>query len=92
MLPVPLAVTFNVPPLGETTVLLLDKQHKVLFNQALRAPERQDFDEVRKAIDKLLGPSPVPFPRRNNVRWPWWWNGPSVGSRGCGECESATTA
>ena len=25
-------------------------------------PERQDFDEVRKAIDKLLGPSPVPFP------------------------------
>lgn len=44
------------------TVVLLDKQHKVVFNQARRAPERQDFDEVRKAIDKLLGPSPVPFP------------------------------
>lgn len=44
------------------TVLLLDKQHKVLFNQTRRAPDRQDFDEVRQAIDKLLGPSPVPFP------------------------------
>lgn len=44
------------------TVLLLDKRHKVLLNLARRAPDRQDFDEVRKAIDKLLGPSPVPFP------------------------------
>jgi hypothetical protein len=32
------------------------------MNMARRAPERQDFDEVRKAIDKLLGPSPVAFP------------------------------
>lgn len=44
------------------TVLLLDKQHKVLFNQTRRAPDRQDFEPVRQAIDKLLGPSPVPFP------------------------------
>jgi len=44
------------------TVLLLDKQHKVLLNQARRAPDRQDFAEVREAIDKLLGPSPVAFP------------------------------
>jgi hypothetical protein len=53
---------YNLSDEAQTTVLLLDKQHKVLFNQARRAPERQDFDEVRKAIDKLLGPSPVPFP------------------------------
>ena len=26
------------------------------------AADRQDFDEARKAIDKLLGPSPVAFP------------------------------
>jgi hypothetical protein len=45
----------------EMTVLLVDKQRKVLFNVARRAPERQDFADVRKAIDKLLGPSPVPF-------------------------------
>lgn len=44
------------------TVLLLDKEHKVLFNQAKRGPERGDFDEARQAIDKLLGPSPVAFP------------------------------
>ena len=53
---------YNLSDEAQTTVLLIDKQHKVLFNQARRAPERQDFDEVRKAIDKLLGPSPVPFP------------------------------
>lgn len=46
----------------ELTVLLLDKEHKVLHNLSRRAPERQDFEDVRKAIDKLLGPSPVPFP------------------------------
>lgn len=46
----------------EMTVLLLDKEHKVLHNLSRRAPEKQDFDDVRKAIDKLLGPSPVPFP------------------------------
>lgn len=46
---------------AEMTVLLLDKEHKVLANVARRAPERQDFAELRKAIDKLLGPSPVPF-------------------------------
>lgn len=47
---------------AQMTVLLIDKEHKVLLNMARRAPERQDFDEVRKAIDKLLGPSPVAFP------------------------------
>ena len=46
---------------AEMTVLLLDKEHKVVSNTARRAPERQDFAEVRTAIDKLLGPSPVPF-------------------------------
>jgi len=44
------------------TVLLLDKEHKVVMNVARRAPDRQDFDGIRKSIDKLLGPSPVPFP------------------------------
>ncbi len=43
------------------TVLLLDKEHKVLHNTARQAPERQDFEAIREAIDKLLGPSPVPF-------------------------------
>lgn len=43
------------------TVLLLDKEHKVLHNTARQAPERQDFKAVREAIDKLLGPSPVTF-------------------------------
>ena len=47
---------------AQMTVLLIDKEHKVLMNMARRAPERQDFDDVRKAIDKLLGPSPVAFP------------------------------
>jgi hypothetical protein len=47
---------------AQMTVLLLDKQHKVLLNVARRAPDRADFDEIRKGIDKLLGPSPVPFP------------------------------
>lgn len=53
---------YNLSDDVEMTVLLVDKQRKVLFNVARRAPERQDFDDVRKAIDKLLGPSPVPFP------------------------------
>jgi hypothetical protein len=53
---------YNLSDEAQMTVLLLDKEHKVLFNQARRAPERQDFDEVRQAIDKLLGPSPAPFP------------------------------
>ena len=53
---------YNLSDEVQTTVLLLDQQHKVLFNQARRAPERRDFDEIRKAIDNLLGPSPVPFP------------------------------
>jgi hypothetical protein len=44
------------------TVLLLDKEHKVSLNAARRGPDRRDFDEIRKGIDKLLGPSPVPFP------------------------------
>lgn len=43
------------------TVLLLDKEHKVLHNTARSGPDRQDFKPVREAIDKLLGPSPVPF-------------------------------
>jgi hypothetical protein len=47
---------------AEMTVLLVNKDRKVVYNMARRAPERQDFDEVRKAIDRLLGPSPVPFP------------------------------
>lgn len=47
---------------AQMTVLLLDKEHKVALNVARRNPERQDFDGIRKGIDKLLGPSPVPFP------------------------------
>jgi hypothetical protein len=47
---------------AQMTVLLVDKQHKVLMNLARRSPDRQDFDGVRKSIDKLLGPSPVSFP------------------------------
>lgn len=43
------------------TVLLLDKEHKVVHNTARTGPDRQDFKPVREAIDKLLGPSPVPF-------------------------------
>jgi len=46
----------------QMTILLLDKEHKVLHNIARRAPEQQDFNGLREAIDKLLGPSPVPFP------------------------------
>ena len=53
---------YNLHEEAKMTVLLIDKQHKVLMNQVRRAPNRQDFDEVRKEIDKLLGPSPVPFP------------------------------
>ncbi len=55
---------YNLSDDVEMTVVLVDKQRKVLFNVARRAPERQDFDDVRKAIDKLLGPSPVPFPEK----------------------------
>jgi hypothetical protein len=44
------------------TILLIDKERKVVMNVARRAPERQDFDDIRRSIDKLLGPSPVPFP------------------------------
>lgn len=47
---------------AQMTVLLLDKNHKVSLNVARRAPDRKDFDEIRKGIDKLIGPSPVPFP------------------------------
>jgi hypothetical protein len=47
---------------AQMTILLIDKEHKVLLNMARRAPDRQDFDDARKAIDKLLGPSPVAFP------------------------------
>lgn len=46
----------------EMTILLLDKEHKVLHNIARRAPEKQDFKPLREAIDKLLGPPPVAFP------------------------------
>ncbi|MBI3863986.1 MAG: hypothetical protein HY290_19045 [Planctomycetia bacterium] len=53
---------YNLSEEAQMTVLLVDKEHKVLMNMARRAPDRQDFDEVRKSIDKLLGPSPVPFP------------------------------
>ncbi|MFN0053683.1 MAG: hypothetical protein ACKV0T_16000 [Planctomycetales bacterium] len=47
---------------AQMTVVLLDKEHKVAFNLPRRAPERRDFDAIREGIDKLLGPSPVPFP------------------------------
>lgn len=47
---------------AQMTVLLLDKEHKVTLNVARRAPDRKDFDEIRIGIDKLVGPSPVPFP------------------------------
>jgi hypothetical protein len=47
---------------AQMTVLLLDKEHTVRFNAAYRSADRSDFDGVRKAIDRLLGPSPVPFP------------------------------
>lgn len=53
---------YNLNEDAQMTILLADKEHKVLLNMARRAPDRQDFDEVRKSIDKLLGPSPVPFP------------------------------
>ncbi|MGE5195170.1 MAG: hypothetical protein ACM3U2_21975 [Deltaproteobacteria bacterium] len=53
---------YNLSDEAEMTVLLVNKERKVVYNMARRAPERQDFGEVRKAIDKLLGPSPVPFP------------------------------
>ena len=53
---------YNLSDEAQMTVLLVDKQREVLFNLVRRAPDRQDFDDVRKAIDKLLGPSPVPFP------------------------------
>ena len=53
---------YNLSDEAEMTVLLVNKERKVVYNAARRAPERQDFDDVRKAIDKLLGPSPVPFP------------------------------
>lgn len=55
---------YNLSDDVEMTVLLVDKKRKVLFNVARRAPERQDFNDVRQAIDKLLGPSPVPFPEK----------------------------
>lgn len=47
---------------AEVTVLLLDKQHKVVHNLARRTADPRDFALVRKEIDKMLGPSPVPFP------------------------------
>jgi hypothetical protein len=53
---------YNLSDEAEMTVLLVNKERKVVYNLSRRAPERQDFDEVRKAIDKLIGPSPVPFP------------------------------
>ncbi len=53
---------YNLSDEAEMTVLLINKERRVIYNLARRAPERQDFDDVRKAIDKLLGPSPVPFP------------------------------
>lgn len=49
---------------AQMTVLLLDQEHKVRFNAARRAPDRSDFDKIRKEIDRLLGPSPVPFPEQ----------------------------
>jgi hypothetical protein len=52
---------YNLSDEAEMTVLLINKERKVVYNVARRAPERQDFDDIRKAIDKLLGPSPVPF-------------------------------
>jgi hypothetical protein len=53
---------YNLHEDAKITVLLVDRKHKVVFNQARRAPDRQDFQETRDAIDKLLGPSPVAFP------------------------------
>lgn len=47
---------------AQTTVLLLDKQHKVVHNFARKYPDDRDFGTIREAIDKLLGPSPVKFP------------------------------
>lgn len=47
---------------AQFTVLLLDKHHKVAHNVARRAADRSDFRAIREGIDKLLGPSPVPFP------------------------------
>lgn len=46
---------------AELTILLTDKNHKVIHNTARRAAEAQDFPAIREAIDKLLGPSPVKF-------------------------------
>jgi len=46
---------------AQMTVLLIDQEHKVRFNAARRAPDRSDFEKIRKEIDRLLGPSPVPF-------------------------------
>jgi hypothetical protein len=53
---------YNLSDEAEMTVLLVNKERKVVYNLSRRAPERQDFDVVRKAIDELIGPSPVPFP------------------------------
>jgi hypothetical protein len=53
---------YNLSDEAEMTVLLVNKERKVVHNLSRRAPERQDFEEIRKAIDKLIGPSPVPFP------------------------------
>lgn len=46
------------------TILLLDKEHQVAFNASRRAPDRSDFERIRKELDRLLGPSPVPFPEQ----------------------------
>ena len=53
---------YNLHSDAAITVVLADKEHKVLLNLSRRDPNRTDFDPVRKAIDDLLGPSPVKFP------------------------------
>jgi hypothetical protein len=46
---------------AELTILLLDKEHKVVHNTARGDPQQRDFEPVRKGIDKLLGPPKKPF-------------------------------
>ncbi|MBI3467886.1 MAG: hypothetical protein HY000_33180 [Planctomycetes bacterium] len=46
---------------AEMTVLLLDKDHKVVHNTARADPQEKDFEPIRAAIDKLLGQPAQPF-------------------------------
>lgn len=53
---------------AELTILLLDKEHKVVHNTARGDPQQRDFEPVRKAIDKLLGTPKKPFEPENRRR------------------------